>query len=198
MVEPYDPLQQQGEPSPEFVDEFLDDPPAQPGPNPSNLRANRDYLADVQAGLAPYTQPLYEVRYEYFPGIAVMQPMNADGPGEVVRLHSPGWTAVLEFSVERENLAPEVPHPDVGDPNWVLTYASVQPAAPLDGPDGQRAWRLSGRYVYSLLNGLQGAGSGLSAWGPFPSTTHPASKATSEENTVPPSSFSQSWGFRRS
>jgi hypothetical protein len=175
-VRPNDP----GDTPPGELQEGFDDFQA---PNfPPNNYAD-DLLADVQATDTWYPQNTFDVQYELVTGNAVMRPMGPDGlPGERVKLQSEGWTCTIQWSQERANDWPDCPHPDIGDPNYVLIYAKITPAKPLEGIGRQRAFRVSGLYIYHLLKPLTDIG-------PFPTAASPESKADINENTMPALSF---------
>jgi hypothetical protein len=179
MADPVRPNDPGDVPPDELQEGFVDfEAPQAPQQNYAEER-----LADVQATDTWYPQNTFDIRYELVTGDTVMRPMGPDGlPGERVKLSSGAWSATIQWSYERANDWPECPHPDIGDPNYVLIYASITPAKPQEGIGAHRAFRVSGIYIYQLLKPL-------ADFGPFPTATSPESKAQIGDNTLPTLSF---------
>jgi hypothetical protein len=129
-------------------------------------------------------------RFERVPGTAVMRP-QAQGAGEVVRLHADYFQRVVEFSYERGGNWPMCPSPYVSIANEHLQEAWVELMSPLL-VGNTRFFRCSGRYTFELLDGLDGHGNVDSVWGPFPVGTTPEQTASQADNTMGPEWFDPS------
>lgn len=120
--------------------------------------------------------------YEYESGLRVQTPMGKESAdGDVVRVHSARYTKVIEWSYNRWNAWPEVPHPDTGDPNLVLLRAEVQPQKPIQGPNGTRLFKIVGRYEYAFIK----PPFTIDNPGPLATATSPESTAQPVDNTAP-------------
>lgn len=161
-----------------------------PGTVAGNSTGN---LADVQATPTWYPENTVDVRFDGDLGVDVQfgcapgDPLNGTPsvPGRVVKIHTGKVTKVIEWTFERLNTWPVCPHPETGNPNEVLTHWTIVPAKPLEQPDGERVFRISGRYEYVLIRGLAG---GLT----LPTATSPESNAAMADNTVPQILFDRS------
>lgn len=168
----------------EFADADLPGGSTEYGGEPPypNTQGAPPQFQPFMAGATFMPETSVDVRFEYHPGERVQDACAADGaPGERVKIHAGYWTKVISWDYERLNDWPLCPHPDTGDPNDVLIYASVQPAKPQDGPS-QRVFRVTGEYHYRLLRPL-------ADWGPFPTARSPETTASQHDNMMPAVAF---------
>lgn len=131
------------------------------------------------------TQWSIATRYETRGGVGHL-PVAAPAPAptQVVQLVAPRSTRVVRWTAERVGAWPFCPDWRTGSGNEVLSYRSVVPQAPAVGPGGTRVFRVSGLYVYLLLNELV-PGATLPAGVPPYSTASPA------DNTLDTGQFRQ-------
>jgi hypothetical protein len=136
----------------------------------------------------PYTRYKTESRYEFKSGkkqLPVAAPPETEGttvPGhtddngnwipettvyadspdvecEIVNLHAPMSSRIVDWTAERIGSAPEPPNPDMNDENYVLMESSIVAANVFDCPDGETlCYSMSGRYTYAARKPV-GAGS---------------------------------------
>lgn len=186
MAEPLDPADF-GADSATLPQDFPDSAFEEEAFSPSIEGVNaEDNLSDVQASEAWYPENTVDLRYDYYPGVAVQVDAGQGDPlagrpsnsGRPVKKHEGFWTKVVEWTFERLNDWPLCPHPLSGNADEVLIECAIVPAKPLELPGGGRAYRVSGRYVYHLLSGFTGCG-------PFPTATSEESTASQSDNTAP-------------
>lgn len=99
----------------------------------------------------PYTEQAIDTRIERFMGIATIPVAGPPGTKpKIVTLHAPYVMKTVRWTSERQGAQSRNPHWNTGNQYEQLAYSSIEPAAPLMGPDETRIYRTSGTYSYCI------------------------------------------------
>lgn len=104
-----------------------------------------------QLGANPYGMYSIDTSYETwtgFMGMPVAAPQPADQ--EIIQVCQGYTKKVVQWTCERLDARPILPHWDTGNANEVLKYRRILPASTTLTIDSKQVWRVSGTYVYEL------------------------------------------------